>query len=64
MAAVRIEGPAGDESSISMEEIRHQAITLSSRGFGQGVRTLGITPVNAATRDAEPGRKRRRGATE
>lgn len=59
--------PAEKQTAMSIDEIRRQVLMLSSRGLGQGVRArpnAQRAEVNAIDDHAEPGRKRRRGATE
>ncbi len=59
--------PAEDNPSISMDEIRRQVLMASSRGLGQGARSsteVKSGGVNGRNNSAEPGHKRRRGATE
>ena len=55
--------PAEDRKSISMDEVRRQVVLMSSRGFGEAVRSHPSTPSvkgNGRNEHAKP----RRGATE
>lgn len=59
----------GEERSIpSMDEIRRQVVTLSSRGLGHAVRSRPVAPSGSSDKGAPhqgtPGRPKRRGATE
>ena len=59
--------PADRHASLSLEEIRREVATLSSRGFGQGARSRTAPPgPSGAERQAAPAGvgKHRRGATE
>lgn len=59
--------PAERFASLTLEEIRREVATLSSRGFGQGARSRTTPPgPTGADRHAATagGLKRRRGATE
>ena len=59
--------PAEESAAPSMAEIRRQVVTLSSRGLGHSVRSRPIAqsgPANGANTHGEPGRTKRRGATE
>jgi hypothetical protein len=49
---------ATHESAPSIEEIRRQVTSLSSRGFSQGTRS------RSEAKEAQAGSRRRRGATE
>jgi len=62
-----LKDPAEESPAPSMDEIRRQAVTLSSRGLGQAVRSrpvASIGPANGPNNHREPGRAKRRGATE
>ena len=59
--------PAEEPASISMDEIRRQVVMLSGRGLGRTVQSrIGAQsrPTNSARAQGEPGRPKRRGATE
>ena len=59
--------PAEKRASISLDEIRRQVVMMSSQGLGQDTRLRpGVRSAqgNRMNDQAEPGRKRRRGATE
>lgn len=65
--ALGLADPADKHATLSMDEIRREVATLSSRGFGQGARsrTAAQDPPNADRHGASDGtKKRRRGATE
>ncbi len=65
--ALGLADPADKQAALSMDEIRREVATLSSRGFGQGVRSR-TTAQELRTADrngpSEGAKKRRRGATE
>lgn len=59
--------PAEEHTSISMDEIRRQVVMMSGMGLGQAVRPrpgARSAQGNGSNDHAEPGLKRRRGATE
>lgn len=65
--ALGLADPADKQSAMSMDDIRREVATLSSRGFGQGARSraMGQDPRSADGSGASEGmKKRRRGATE
>jgi len=56
-----------EPASISMDEIRRQVVVLSGRGLGHPVRPRSgaqSRPATGARTQGEPGRTKRRGATE
>ncbi len=62
-----LKDPAEESQSPSMAEIRRQVVTLSSRGLGQAARSRPIAPsrpANGESTHGDPGRTKRRGATE
>lgn len=64
--ALGLTDPADKHAALSMDEIRREVATLSSRGFGQGVRSRTAGETRSAERHGSPegAPKRRRGATE
>ena len=59
--------PAEEDTSVSMDEIRRQVVIMSHRGIGQGARSrpdVRNAPIDGVHDQADPKRKRRRGATE
>lgn len=65
--ALGLADPADKQTAMSMDEIRREVATLSSRGFGQGARsrTMAQDLRSAEGNSASEGlKKRRRGATE
>lgn len=65
--ALGLADPADKHAALSMDDIRREVATLSSRGFGQGARSRTVAPA-PRTADkhgpAEGAKTRRRGATE
>lgn len=62
-----LQDPADAVTSASMEDIRRQASSLASRGFGTGTRSRSVSEESQALGNRQPiivDRKRRRGATE
>lgn len=62
-----LKDPAEESPATSMDEIRRQVVTLSSRGLGHAVRFRPVAqsgPATDASNHGEPGRTKRRGATE
>lgn len=65
--ALGLADPAGKQAALSMDEIRREVATLSSRGFGQGARSRAITQDSQGADgcgSSDATKKRRRGATE
>lgn len=59
--------PADDQNAISMDEVRHQVVLMSSRGFGEAVQSCPSTDSakgHGRKEQAKPGRRPRHGAIE